>query len=260
MKQKIYQADAFTRDAFSGNPAAVCILNEWLNDELMQKIAEENNLSETAFAVNRGAHYELRWFTPSVEVDLCGHATLATAHILFNHEKFSGDTISFSSKSGLLKVRKEKDILVLNFPTDKIEKISAPATLLSSLNIKPVEVYKGKTDIMLVFQNQAEIEKLRPDFGTMSAATVRGVIVTAQGIECDFVSRFFAPGVGINEDPVTGSAHTSLIPYWTKQLNKTEMTAMQLSKRRGYLNCKYLGDRVEIAGKARTFLEGNIEF
>lgn len=260
MKQKIYQVDAFTRDAFSGNPAAVCILKEWMDDGLMQKIAEENNLSETAFAVNKGDHYELRWFTPAVEVDLCGHATLATAHVLFNHEKFSGDTISFKSKSGLLKVRKDKELLILNFPTDNTEKISAPATLLSSLNIKPVETYKGKTDFMLVFQNQTEIERLRPDFGTMSAATVRGVIVTAKGNECDFVSRFFGPGVGINEDPVTGSAHTTLIPYWTKQLNKTEMNAMQLSKRRGYLNCKYLGERVEIAGQARTYMEGSIRY
>ncbi|MFH0867506.1 MAG: PhzF family phenazine biosynthesis protein [Bacteroidota bacterium] len=259
MKHKIFQVDAFTREAFSGNPAAVCILDKWLRDELMQKIAEENNLSETAFAVNKGNYYELRWFTPTVEVDLCGHATLATAQVLFNHLEHSGNVISFESRSGVLRVRKDSDLLVLDFPADKIEKITPPAALLASLNIRPVEAYKGKTDIMLIYQNQVEIERLRPDFGKMCAATVRGVITTAKGNESDFVSRFFAPCVGVNEDPVTGSAHTTLIPYWTGKLGKEEMTAIQLSKRRGYLKCKYLGERVEIAGKARTYMEGFID-
>lgn len=259
MKQKIFQVDAFTLEAFSGNPAAVLILDNWLCDELMQKIAEENNLSETAFTVNKGDYYELRWFTPDVEVDLCGHATLATAQVLFNHLEYSGNVIQFESKSGILKVRKDGDLLVLDFPTDRIEKISVPTALLSSMNIKPVDAYKGKTDIMLIYQNQADIERLRPDFGKMYAATVRGVIATAKGNECDFVSRFFAPCVGVNEDPVTGSAHTTLIPYWTEKLGKKEMIAIQLSKRRGYLKCKYLGERVEIAGKAITYMEGFIE-
>lgn len=259
MKQKIFQVDAFTREAFSGNPAGVCILEKWPSDELMQNIAKENNLSETAFAVNKGEYYELRWFTPTVEVDLCGHATLATSHVLFNHLKYKGKVIRFESRSGILKVRKDNNLLVLNFPTDKFEKTTSPVALLASLNIKPIDAYKGKTDIMIVYQNQAEIERLRPDFGKMSAATVRGVIVTAQGNECDFVSRFFAPGVGINEDPVTGSAHTTLIPYWAEKLKKKDMNAIQLSKRRGYLKCKYLGERVEIAGKAITYLEGFID-
>lgn len=258
MKQKIFQVDAFTRDAFSGNPAGVCIMEKWISDDLMQKIAEENNLAETAFAVNKGDYYELRWFTPLVEVDLCGHATLAASHVLFNHLSYSKKEIHFESRSGTLKVRKDRDLLVLNLPTDKTEKISPPAALLASLNIAPIEAYKGITDIMLIYKNQTEIERLHPDFGKMRSTTVRGVIVTAKGNDCDFVSRFFAPGVGINEDPVTGSAHTTLIPYWSAQLKKIEMEAVQLSKRRGYLKCKHLGERVEIAGKAITYLEGFI--
>jgi PhzF family phenazine biosynthesis protein len=259
MKQKIFHVDAFAERLFAGNPASVCILDEWLSADIMQKIAEENNLSETAFAVNKGEYYELRWFTPIVEVDLCGHATLATAHVLFNHLGFPGKAIRFESRSGTLNVSKNNEYLVLNFPTDKIEKISTPVALLASLNIKPIDAYKGITDIMFTYQSQAEIERLRPDFGKMSAATVRGVITTAKGNDCDFVSRFFAPGVGVNEDPVTGSAHTTLIPYWAEKLKKTEMDAIQLSKRRGYLKCKHLGERVEIAGKAKTYLEGFIE-
>lgn len=258
MKQQIYQIDAFTDKLFCGNPAAVCILSEWLSDEIMQKIAGENNLSETAFAVLNGDHFDIRWFTPTLEVDLCGHATLAAAHVLFEHEGYTENIIHFKSRSGILKVRKESGYLILNFPTDTLQKISLPHGLKESMNIQPSEAYKGISDILLVYKDQSEIEKLRPDFDRMLTVAVRGVIVTAKGNEADFVSRFFAPNSGVNEDPVTGSAHTTLIPYWSEKLSKKEMTAIQLSKRKGYLNCKYLGERVEIAGKAITYLKGMI--
>jgi PhzF family phenazine biosynthesis protein len=259
MKIRMFQVDAFTEKLFGGNPAAVCILNEMPSDDLMQKIAAENNLAETAFVVQTGDSYRIRWCTPKVEVDLCGHATLASAHVIFNHLDYRGKTIRFSSRSGVLDVRKEKKLLVMNFPADIIQRSCLPISLVEFISMAPVEIWKGKTDFLLVYENQRQVEMLAPDFAGLSKATARGIITTAKGNECDFVSRFFAPQVGINEDPVTGSAHTTLIPYWSARLGKKEMTAIQLSERRGYLRCKDLGNRVEIGGNAVTYMVGEID-
>ena len=259
MKIRMYQVDAFTEKVFGGNPAAVCILQDPLSDELMQKIAAENNLAETAFVIKTNDSYRIRWCTPKVEVDLCGHATLASAHVLFNHLNHPEKTIRFASRSGVLDVRKENHMLVLNFPADIIQRSCLPNNIIESMGMAPVEIHKGKTDFLLVYENQRQIEMLDPDFAGLSKSTVRGIIATAKGSESDFVSRFFAPKVGINEDPVTGSAHTTLIPYWSARLGKKEMTAIQLSERRGYLECKDLGNRVEIGGNAVTFMVGEID-
>lgn len=258
MKIQMFQVDAFTEKLFGGNPAAVCILTQPLPDEIMQKIAAENNLAETAFIIDQGDTFSIRWCTPKVEVDLCGHATLASSHVIFNHLKYPKKTIRFTSRSGILEVRQEGDLLILNFPSDMPQKGCLGRSVTDSLGMDPVEILKGKTDFMLVYENQAQIEALDPDFSRLGRANVRGIIVTAKGKDCDFVSRFFAPMVGINEDPVTGSAHTNLIPYWSARLGKKEMTAIQLSERRGHLQCKDLGERVEIGGKAVTYLVGEI--
>lgn len=256
---KIYQIDAFTDKLFSGNPAAVVPLEEWLEDELMQKIANENNLAETAFYVNRNDRYELRWFTPETEVDLCGHATLASAFVIFNIENFQGEQIDFySPRSGNLIVNKNDDWLALTFPADKIEPIDINEELENCFDKKPEAVFKGKTDFMFVFENQAEIENIKPNLEAISKLDARGVIVTAKGNEVDFVSRFFGPKVGVNEDPVTGSAHTTLIPFWSKQLGKDEMVAQQLSKRKGFLKCKNQGEKIVISGQAKLYLKGEI--
>jgi len=258
MKIPIYVVDAFAEKIFTGNPAAVCPLSEWLDDNLMQKIAAENNLAETAFIVNEADGYRIRWFTPVDEVDLCGHATLGSAHVFFNHLGFAEKEITFSSRSGVLKVRNDGDMLTLDFPTDKIEKVDIPNFLLDALSEKPIETYKGNLDYMLVFENQKQIEEAKPVFDLIAQSGTRGVIITSKGNDADFVSRYFAPQFGINEDPATGSAHTTLIPYWHNKTGKTEMKAIQLSKRRGYINCKYMGERVEIAGRAFTYSEGTI--
>jgi len=259
MKLKIYQVDAFSETVFSGNPAAVCPLNEWLDDELLQKIAMENNLSETAFYIKQGNEYFIRWFTPAVEVDLCGHATLATAFVLFNYEHHLENTINFNTlRSGKLKVTRQEHSLTLDFPTDVCEQIELTDELTEGFNIKPIEALKGKTDYVLVYENENQIKKLIPDFLLISKLNARGVIVTAKGDHVDFVSRFFGPQCGVNEDPVTGSAHTTLTPFWAKRLGKNELTAVQLSKRKGYLKCKYLNDRVEISGQGKIYLIGEI--
>jgi PhzF family phenazine biosynthesis protein len=262
MKLKIYQVDAFADQVFAGNPAAVCPLENWIDDDLMQKIAMENNLAETAFYVRRKNEFEIRWFTPSLEVDLCGHATLASAHVLFEHENFEGEEIRFhSSRSGALRVYREKDLLTLDFPADNFAPIEITPKLIAAFSFKPLEAYKGKTDYMLLFNDETQIKNLQPDFARIAGLTdCRGVIVTAKGDEVDFVSRFFAPQSGVNEDPVTGSAHTTLTPYWTKKLSKKELSAVQLSARKGFLHCKCVGDRVHISGKAKTYLTGEIMF
>jgi PhzF family phenazine biosynthesis protein len=260
MKLKLFQVDAFTNKVFGGNPAAVCILDKWIPKTLMQQIAAENNLAETAFIVKKEAFYEIRWFTPKVEVDLCGHATLAAAHVLFNHYNIVENQLNFYSHlSGNLSVIKEHDLLTLNFPSDIITQITTPQVLIEALKKIPLETWKGKTDFMLVFSTQEEIKNFNPDFKLIETVGGRGVIVTAKGNEVDFVSRFFGPQVGINEDPVTGSAHTTLIPYWSQILGKTRLKAQQLSKRKGYLICEYKDDRVLIAGNAVTYLIGEIE-
>lgn len=259
MKYKIYQIDAFSEKVFSGNPAAVCPLDKWPEDDLLQKIAMENNLAETAFYVKKDSQYHIRWFTPKVEVDLCGHATLAAAYVLFNYENHTGDVIHFySDKSGALTVTRNKDFLTLNFPTDTYQVIELTDELIAGFDTLPILALKGKTDIMLLFETENQIKRLKPDLNQISMFGGRGVIVTAKGDNVDFVSRFFAPQSGIDEDPVTGSAHTTLTPYWAKRLNKTELTAVQLSERNGFLQCKYLGDRVEISGKAKIYMIGEI--
>jgi PhzF family phenazine biosynthesis protein len=256
---KLYQVDAFTDTVFHGNPAAVCILDDWLDKQLMQHIAMENNLSETAFAVKKNNQFHIRWFTPETEVTLCGHATLATAHVLFTHYHYPKKEIIFKSRHrGILKVRKEADYLTLNFPADTIKKATPPSGLVKSIGKKPLEVWKGKTDYLLVYKSENDIRTIFPDYSLLSQVKVRGTIISAPGNTTDFVSRFFAPQVGINEDPVTGSAHTTLIPYWAQRLKKKELTAKQLSKRQGTLTCRLENNRVAISGKAKTYLEGEI--
>ncbi|MBN1938269.1 MAG: PhzF family phenazine biosynthesis protein [Candidatus Aminicenantes bacterium] len=259
MPLRLYQVDAFTPKLFRGNPAGVCPLETWLPDELMQKIAMENNLAETAFFVRTGERFRIRWFTPAVEVDLCGHATLASAFVIFNKEHFSGEKIEFDSRSGRLCVRREGDLLTLDFPADAYQPVAPPVGLVEALGAEPAELHRGKTDYLAVYGTQAEIEALSPDFGKLGKIEARGIIATAPGNDVDFVSRFFAPQVGIDEDPVTGSAHTTLTPYWASRLGKAEMSAMQLSKRRGWLRVRLNGDRVEISGQASVYLEGRIE-
>ncbi len=262
---KIYQLDAFADRLFTGNPAAVVPLTDWISDEQMQQIAAENNLAETAFYVktDAAANYHIRWFTPTVEVDLCGHATLAAGYVVFFLEdKPETDQIVFDSRSGPLKVcRGEDGWLTLDFPADVVQKANVqPPALLASLGQKPQTIHKGKTDYLLVYETQTQIEALTPDFREMSTVPARGVIVTAPGDEgtVDFVSRFFGPQSGIDEDPVTGSAHTTLVPYWAEKLGKTDLTARQLSKRGGYLKCKLNEDRVDIAGQVQLYLTGEI--
>ncbi len=227
---------------------------------LMQNIAMENNLAETAFVVPQGNRYEIRWFTPAVEVDLCGHATLASAYVLFHYTRHQGDEIEFHSpRSGRLTVTREDDFLTLNFPADQMRPIDDLTLFDGCFDIVPVAAYRGKTDFMLVFSQEKQIRELMPDFQVIKKLEARGVIVTAPGEQADFVSRFFAPQCGIDEDPVTGSAHTTLTPYWSSKLGKKSLSAIQLSKRTGALQCEMLGDRVEISGKARLYLIGEIE-
>ncbi|MCU0370008.1 MAG: PhzF family phenazine biosynthesis protein [Bacteroidales bacterium] len=258
MQVPLYQVDAFTDRLFGGNPAGVCPLEQWLPDETMQKIAMENNVSETAFFVKKGDGFHIRWFTPKVEVNLCGHATLASAHVIFQYMDFKGDMISMESRSGVLKVRKEGDLLILDFPGNKPQRTPLPDDFVQSLNITPVQCFRGKEDYLLLYKSQREIESLVPDFRRMEKTDARAVIVTAPGDRVDFVSRFFAPRVGIDEDPVTGSAHTVLIPFWAEKLGKTEMNALQLSRRGGVIFCRLNGDRVDIGGRAVTFMKGEM--
>ncbi|RPA69340.1 PhzF family phenazine biosynthesis protein [Cyclobacteriaceae bacterium YHN15] len=259
MELKIYQVDAFSDEVFGGNPAAVVPLTEWLEDATLQQIAMENNLSETAFYVKKDGQFLLRWFTPEIEVDLCGHATLATAHVLFEHEGFHGDIVNFySSRSGMLNVKKTENGLTLDFPTDTVARVTLSEELLACFTQKPIEAYRGKTDVLLVFQHENEIEQLQFDLARIKLIQARGIIATAKGKGVDFVSRFFGPQVGVPEDPVTGSAHTTLTPIWAEKLRKNKMTAKQLSARGGLLSCELFGERVEITGRAVTYMEGRI--
>lgn len=251
----IFQVDAFTSKLFGGNPAAVCPLETWLPDETMQKLAAENNLSETAFFVREGEGYHLRWFTPEFEIDLCGHATLAAAFILFNYLEYKEEVIKFSTKSGLLEVRKKRDLIELDFPTRVPQRCEAPEALLKGLSLPPLKVLKSR-DYFLVYEDEALIKQIVPDFKYLNQLNVVGIIVTAASDKVDFVSRFFVPNSVIGEDPVTGSAHCNLIPYWAKELNKTTLTAKQLSAREGELFCEDKGDRVTMAGNAVLYLKG----
>lgn len=258
MKLPIFHVDAFTDKLFGGNPAAVVPLNNFLPDHVMQAIATENNLSETAFCAQIEEDFHLRWFTPEVEVPLCGHATLATAHVMFHHMDYVRDEIRFKSKSGLLIVRRMGDQLVLDFPADELKETDAPARLWEALNIKPQKILKGKENYLIILDSEREVTSMRPDFIKLKAISGHGFIITARGTDTDFISRYFVPSVGIDEDPVTGSAHCALTVYWAKVLGKMEMTARQVSKRGGYLECSLNNDRVEIGGKAVTYLTGEI--
>lgn len=254
----IYQVDAFTNEIFKGNPAAVIPLKNWISEDLMQLIAEENNLSETVFFVKNNHQFEIRWYTPTCEIDLCGHATLAAAHIIFTELNYTEKTIEFTSKSGVLTVKKVEDWYTLNFPSEEIEEIETPTILIEVLNVPIIKTFKGKWKIIALLENQETVKNLQPNFSKLTELEYSGIIVTAKGTTVDFVSRFFAPKIGINEDPVTGSAHTLLIPFWTKRLNCNKMQAIQLSKRTGFLKCEYLGQRVEMSGQAITYLKGKL--
>jgi PhzF family phenazine biosynthesis protein len=260
MQLPIYQVDAFTDKLFGGNPAAVVPLKAWLSDDLMQKIAFENNLSETAFFIPTDNGFSIRWFTPTIEVNLCGHATLATAFVVFNILKFKQETILFESKSGILKVKKQGNWLELDFPAQEILLAEAPEGLLEGIGKKPLEIYRAVDDFLLIYKSQKDIEEITPDFSTLKRVQARGIIVSAKAKskKIDFVSRFFGPGSGIDEDPVTGSAHTKLVPYWANILGKTELSAEQISARKGFLKCQLVGDRVLMAGKGKLFLKGKI--
>ncbi len=251
----IYQVDAFTSKLFGGNPAAVCPLDEWLPDETMQRLAFENNLSETAFFVKDGEGFHLRWFTPEFEIDLCGHATLATAFVIFNQLNFKDEVIKFKSKSGILEVSKKGELIELNFPSRMPKPCVAPDALLKGINFPPLKVLKSR-DYFLVYEDESIIKQIVPDFNFLNQIDAIGVIVTAASTEVDFVSRFFVPNSVIAEDPVTGSSHCNLIPYWAKELNKTTLTAKQLSAREGELFCEDKGERVTMAGKAVLYLKG----
>jgi PhzF family phenazine biosynthesis protein len=257
MRIPIYQIDAFTNKQFKGNPAAVCPLEEWMNDDLMQDIAAENNLSETAFFVKKNNEYELRWFTPKEEVDLCGHATLASAYVIFTHLDKTTMKIIFNTKSGILEVFKEGSLFSMIFPSREGEKCETPEALIKGLGKRPKEVYQSR-HYMAVFETEKEIINLDLNMDELKKLDGLGIIVTAKGNEVDFVLRFFAPKIGIDEDPVTGSVQCTLIPYWKKVLGKNEFVALQLSERGGKLLCADLGKMVKISGEAVSYLEGYI--
>ncbi len=256
---KLYVVNAFTRIDFSGNPAGVIPLPTWLSEERMQQMAAQHNLAETAFIVQEAEGFRIRWFTPTVEVDLCGHATLATAHIYFNHLNYPGNQILFHSKSGPLPVYRENDgSLSLDFPLNRPSMTAVLPQIEKGLKAKPLAFYSSTFDYLAVFEKQSDIEKLDPDFKMLAQVKSRGLITTARGKEVDFVSRCFFPQSGIDEDPVTGSAYTVLAPFWAEQLGKTKLSAIQLSKRKGYLKCELKGERVLINGFSKTYLEGEI--
>ncbi len=262
MRIPLYQVDAFTNRLFGGNPAAVCPLESWLPDTQLQAIAAENNLSETAYIVAADDavdhDYHIRWFTPAVEVDLCGHATLASAWVVQQHLDRCRDEVRFDSRSGILGVSRDGDKLVLDFPVSDLKPVDADAALAAALGCEIETLYKD-VDYMVVLPREDDVAALAPDMYKLRALDVRGVIVTAPGRNCDFVSRFFAPGSGIDEDPVTGSAHCALTPYWAQRLDKDELHARQISARGGELHCRLSGDRVLIGGQAVTYLQGSIE-
>lgn len=253
----IYQIDAFTSKIFAGNPAAVCPLEHWLDDDVLQSIAAENNLSETAFFVKEEIGYRIRWFTPVREVDLCGHATLASGFVFFKYINPDSHTVDFHSNSGPLHVSHDRDFLSLDFPAQPPKPCEAPGALLAGLGREPAEVHCSE-DFLVVYPTEKDIVQLQPDFALLDKLGLRGVIVTAKGDQADFVSRFFAPTYGINEDPVTGSAHCELTPFWSKRLGKNELHALQLSNRGGELFCKMAENRVIISGRAVEYMRGTV--
>ncbi|MCS6822517.1 MAG: PhzF family phenazine biosynthesis protein [Microscillaceae bacterium] len=258
MKINIYQINAFAEKVFEGNSAAVCLLESWLESKTLQNIATENNLSETAFVVPKADNcFEIRWFTPTTEVALCGHATLAAAYVLWQFCQVVNNTVYFESKGGELIVRREGEWITLDFPADEIQPISTPLVSYA-FDVKIEEAYKGKTDYLLITIDEQAVRKAKPNLEVISNLEARGVILSARSETVDFVSRFFAPQYGINEDAVTGSAHTTLAVYWAKTLRKNNFEAKQLSARKGYLRCQLAGKRVLISGKAQTYLVGEI--
>jgi len=250
-----FEVHSFTDKIFHGNPAGVCPLDAWIDDDLMQRISAENNLSETAFFVPKGEFYELRWFTPTVEVDLCGHATLATAYVLFDHLGYEGDAVVFQTQSGEVTVWKDNDFLVMDFPSRPAKTVEIPDHLVKGLR-RDIETVLKSRDYMIVLENEEEVRDLQPDFSELEKIDCEGIIVTAPGSEVDFVSRFFAPRMGIAEDPVTGSAHSTLTPYWAERLGKNRLRAQQVSERGGDLWCKQTDHRVQIAGHAVLYVKG----
>jgi PhzF family phenazine biosynthesis protein len=260
MKLKLFQIDAFTSNVFGGNPAAVCPLDAWLPSEVMLKIAAENNLAETAYFVKiNDTRYQIRWFTPDIEMDLCGHATLASAFVIFNELAYKNSVITFESRSGDLIVNKIKDAFELDFPSRMPTVSDLPAIIYDSLNIKPKEIFKSR-DYVLVYENEQEIRDLKPDQAILNQINLDpgGIIVTAKGDKADFVSRFFTPQSTLFEDPVTGSAHCSLVPFWAERLMKNKLFAQQVSPRLGEIQCTFLGDRILLKGHAVKYLEGDI--
>ena len=259
MKIPLYHVDAFSERVFSGNPAAVCPLQAWLPDHIMQAIAAENNLSETAFFIPHGDRFDLRWFTPATEVNLCGHATLAAAFVILNHSPSTNTTVHFLTKSGPLHVCREGGILVMDLPSRPAESCAFPQELLEALGHVPEEMLVSQA-YLAVYGREDEVADLQPNLARLAASVSRTVIVTAPGIRVDFVSRYFAPSIGVPEDPVTGSAHCTLIPYWSKRLGKKTLVAHQLSRRGGELLCEDRSGRVRIGGRAVLYLEGAISF
>jgi predicted PhzF superfamily epimerase YddE/YHI9 len=257
MQVPLFQVDAFTGRLFGGNPAAVCPLQEWLDDAVLQAIARENNLSETAYFVHRGDRYDLRWFTPAMEVDLCGHATLASAHVILNCLPSREDKVVFATRSGELTVCRDGDLLSMDFPVQRAGPCQPHPSLVEALGGKPREILRAAY-YLVVYESEEEILALRPKMDLLASLDGVAVIVTAAGKEADFVSRFFAPAYGIPEDPVTGSAHRTLVPYWSKKLGKTRLHARQVSARGGELFCEDRGERVTIAGRAVLYLTGTV--
>ena len=258
---KFYQVDAFTKQVFSGNPAVVCPLDAWLPDELMQKIANEHNLSETVFFVAEDGGFRIRWFTPVAEIELCGHATLASAHVLYEHLGYAENQIDFISMSGPLAVKRDSETLALDFPARPVDsEVAIPAAAEQALGLVPQKAFGDGEKLMLVYANKQEIAQIKPQFSLVAQMAKRNVMVTAPGDAVDFVCRVFVPNLGINEDPVTGSAYTSLVPYWSKRLAKKTLTARQLSARGGEVFLQNNGERIAIGGHAVTVLEGEYRF
>jgi len=258
MKLKIYQIDAFASKCFEGNPAAIIPLESWLPDEIMQKIAQENNLSETAFFVKDKEKYHLRWFTPTAEVDMCGHATLASAYVLFECLEYGGTKIVFMTKSSELQVSKEQNTYVMDFPIQSLKQCDIKSKIEEAFGVVPLETF-ASMDYIVVFKYEEDVIHAKPDMQILKELDLRGVCITAPSQKYDFVTRFFAPKYGIEEDPVTGSAFTQLVNYWAKELDKNILHAKQVSSRGGEVICRVGKDRVEILGSVVKYLEGDIE-
>jgi len=257
---RLFQVDAFAGQVFQGNPAAVCPLHSWLDDSRLQAIAEENNLSETAFLVRNVKGFDLRWFTPRCEVGLCGHATLAAAFVVFNELNWEARSLVFESRSGTLEVKRDGDLFAMDFPALKMVPCDAPSALLSGLSSPPQAVFRVDADqnYFAIYASEAEVKAIRPNLPQLEQLHPYGVAVSARGDNCDCVSRYFAPGYGIPEDPVTGSIHCALVPYWAERMNKRNIHARQISNRAGELLCDVCDNRVQICGRAVKYLEGSI--